>query len=948
MKATLTSPIASTYVGVFTRGQGQYAARDHYAAFVNPSGIIKLRRRNNWVYTSDLATGPAFPSGTHVIGVSTAGTNPVQITVTLDGSKVIEYSDSSSSRWASGNKVGIFDYNGAQQPIDDFVVVDGPDGSDNFDTGTSLGSDWTIASGGSFSVASSRAHSTAAQSYAFIGPDMLNATAAVELDSSWLMQTFSGVVLRDANAGALHYAGGVDASGNVQISKKNGTYTTLATGSAFPSGVHVLSLTATGTGPVQLSLKIDGAEWLHYDDASGAITDAGRAGMFSSEATYGNGQYFGRFDVFGDIVLTAVPPELAEIPSVSAFVGQRLLMFLGGTDRNGGTLTFSGSNLPTGARVDTINVTGPWGRVWNVGVFNWTPTAAQVGTVTPAPTITVTDNTEQTDSQAVTINVFSCSPISHFMNANPVPTPGRTYYVNGSTGSDSNDGLTSATAVEKISTALARTKTFCSSDGDPECETGVRVLIEKVSDTFVYDEEAVSVTDLTGTASAPIWISGEGTGKEPTLADFRGDGGGHEVLKLRKPKYVVLEYLTIGRTTGVPPGSTLFTRSNGVNIDDGEDFNNYEAAHHVIIRNVRFRNIGDPNFLFFEDGEYWANQNCIKPSGLNWFYFLDNTFEGGCGRGMDEVKDVDGDGQVDDQVIRGGNGINADGCHDGWIAGNEFTGRTFLLSKGGSRNIEIRQNRTTHHLDEGDDKRLTLRLGGAMQTTQFRPQLDSSGDADGFHYEARHIRLLGNVLEGGTGIRFEGCYQCLVANNTIVDVKNDFIHATQAILSRQAIFDTGEAHRKFVSEGRIYNNIFFFNEDTEDAVKKGRASTDATFFKPEMWATFKFNSNLYCNQKNRMTTCGPNAKEVDSGPTITEQRQGTDCTGYATCDPQFTDLSDYAIPSSSPAKYYEGALLTSGAPSVLTTSGSSATSVEDVVNVCYSSTEPARGAREVP
>jgi len=63
------------------------------------------------------------------------------------------------------------------------------------------------------------------------------------------------------------------------------------------------------------------------------------------------------------------------------------------TDPDGNALTFSGSNLPTGATVAAN------------GVFSWTPTFAQAGNYNV--TITVTDNGSPaaSDSEVVTITV---------------------------------------------------------------------------------------------------------------------------------------------------------------------------------------------------------------------------------------------------------------------------------------------------------------------------------------------------------------------------------------------------------------------------------------------------------------------------------------------------------------------------------------------------------------
>lgn len=951
MKITLSTPIASTYVGVFKRGDATHPDRDHYAAFVDPSGIIKLRRRNNYSYSS-LVTGPAFPSGTHVIGVSTAGTNPVQITVTLDGETVIEYSDSSSSR-LNGTKVGIFDYNGAGQPIDDFVVAKGPQASDNFDTGTTLGAQWTVPAG-SFSVSSSRAHSTAAESFALTGPLTLDTTAAVELDYAWLMQTFSGVVLRAGNGTDSLYAGGVDASGNLVIARRNAdVFSTLVTGDPFPSGVHVLSLTATGTDPVQLSLKIDGVEWLRFDDASsGRISWEGQAGIFSSEPIYSSGQYFGRFDLFAVVDgLSVVPPILRTIPAQTVVAGETLIVPLRGTDKNGGELTFSSPNLPAGATIDTIRIRVPFFgglRVWNIGIFTWTPTEAQVGS--HAPTITVTDDTSLTDSHALEITVTGpCSGVMpHFLNASPAPVPVKTFYVNGANGSNSNDG-SEAAPFQTIDYAMDHVQTtFC---GGARCTSGVRILIESRDRNAPFSEiqykEKIYQENLWGSETAPIWIGGEPEA-EPTLVDDYDpldSNDRNEVMQLIRPQYVVLENMKIG-----VEGQE--TRTHGISIEDGGEHDSF-VAHHVIIRNLTFTNIGD-GVPRGDPGEEDAIANCLKLSGLNDFYILDSTFRF-CGRHVIGVDDT------------GGAGVDCVGCHDGVIAGNTHEGRKFVQAKGGSRNIEIRQNDSTHLLRDDEERAISYNLGGNTGPQYFRPSLDCEtdptcpgevSDPELLHYEGRHIRLISNILrEGGdyagsgAGIRLEGCYQCLIANNTIINPKVRFIHVTQGGLSRTAIEQVGGGRGMLVAEGRVYNNIFHFDDggmrkvaiDFEDGI-----DDDASDIPEENWKSFEFFTNLSCNRDDPVD-CAPKSRDLDDGPTgeIPVNVDWRESTGH---DPQFASSEDdYMLDSSSTAKH-SGTSLTAGPSSPLSVTGSSATAVPDFKGVCFADapSNPSRGARETP
>jgi hypothetical protein len=116
---TIAMPLASTYTGVFLRGSS--GAANHYAGYVAPDGRVHIARRNSYNYTY-LADGPAFPSGSHVVSLQASGANPVHLTLAVDGVTVASYNDSSSSALTASGKAGIFDYNGAGQPLDNFWI----------------------------------------------------------------------------------------------------------------------------------------------------------------------------------------------------------------------------------------------------------------------------------------------------------------------------------------------------------------------------------------------------------------------------------------------------------------------------------------------------------------------------------------------------------------------------------------------------------------------------------------------------------------------------------------------------------------------------------------------------------------------------------------------------------------------------------------------------------
>jgi hypothetical protein len=132
---TISTPILNTYTGVIVRGTSGSPAANHYAAYVDPTGLVHIARRNASSYTF-LADGPAFPSGSHVLSLTATGSNPVVLSVKIDGAQVLSFSDSSSSALTAAGKAGMVDYNGAGQPIDRFVVTDPPAGSGGTGGGT--------------------------------------------------------------------------------------------------------------------------------------------------------------------------------------------------------------------------------------------------------------------------------------------------------------------------------------------------------------------------------------------------------------------------------------------------------------------------------------------------------------------------------------------------------------------------------------------------------------------------------------------------------------------------------------------------------------------------------------------------------------------------------------------------------------------------------------------
>ncbi|KAA0213548.1 MAG: hypothetical protein DYG94_12805 [Leptolyngbya sp. PLA3] len=223
-----------------------------------------------------------------------------------------------------------------------------------------------------------------------------------------------------------------------------------------------------------------------------------------------------------------------------------------------------------------------------------------------------------------------------------------------------------------------------------------------------------TLTNLAGTPEAPIWIGSEPGGLRAVI---RGGGSG---LHLVRPQFVVVHDLEISGAGG-----------NGLNVDDGGDFADADAAHHVACERLFIHDIGD-------DG----NQDGLKLSGIRDFQVFDCVIErcGGAGSGS---------------------GIDMVGCHAGLIARctlREISG-TGVQCKGGTSEVDIRWS----HFENAGHR--ALNIGGSTWHEYFRPPLD----AGSVNWEARNVRAQRNVIEGSQcAVAFVGATGCVASGNTIV------------------------------------------------------------------------------------------------------------------------------------------------------------------------------------
>jgi hypothetical protein len=285
------------------------------------------------------------------------------------------------------------------------------------------------------------------------------------------------------------------------------------------------------------------------------------------------------------------------------------------------------------------------------------------------------------------------------------------------------------------------------------------------------------LADLAGTADAPVWIGGAPGEPRPLI-----DGGG-EGLHLVRASYVVVHDLEVANAA-----------SNGINADDGGDFADPLASHHLVFRNLDIHDIGGS-----------GNQDCLKLSGINDYAVVLSSFArcggGGSGSGVDHV-----------------------GCHHGLVARNTFAEHSgnAIQSKGGSEDIEIRWNR----FYEAGAR--SLNLGGSTGFSYFRPPLSTTET----NAEASDLRVVSNLFQGSTApIAYVGCVGCVVTNNTIVDPHNWLLRILQET--------TTSPPYEFAacSNGTFRNNLLSFEwDDLSTWINVGAGTAGASFtFDRNLW-----------------------------------------------------------------------------------------------------------------
>lgn len=262
------------------------------------------------------------------------------------------------------------------------------------------------------------------------------------------------------------------------------------------------------------------------------------------------------------------------------------------------------------------------------------------------------------------------------------------------------------------------------------------------------------LSNVRGTGEKPIWIMGAPGERRPILR------GGHQGIYLHRPARVVLQDLEVQDTD-----------DNGINVDDGEDLDNEEAARFVVFRRLSVHDTGRrPSGV----------AGCLKISGVNDVAVLDSDFAR-CGLSPES----------------GAVGVNGVGVHRGRVSGNRFRENGFgaVQFKGASRDVEIVGN------EFRDTGWRAINMGGATGGPFFRPSLATLPLAA----EAIRLRVTGNLFVGSeAAAAIVGCVECEFTRNTVVNPE----HYVLRVLQETTVQDG----RRFEPSGRtvIAGNLFHF------------------------------------------------------------------------------------------------------------------------------------------
>ncbi|WP_437294630.1 hypothetical protein [Sorangium sp. So ce426] len=281
-----------------------------------------------------------------------------------------------------------------------------------------------------------------------------------------------------------------------------------------------------------------------------------------------------------------------------------------------------------------------------------------------------------------------------------------------------------------------------------------------------YEPEQIS--DVAGTAEAPIWIGGAPGEERPVFA------GGTPILHFSRLRHVVVHDLEIAHIA--PSGEDI----PAFIVDDGEVYADPTATQFVAVERVSVRDVDT------------YNAAAVRLAGVHDFWLLDS-----------EIVALDTS-----------DGLEIIGSHRGVVAGNAVNGTSgaAVVLGGGSSDVEIRNNRIFDTIGG-----YGVRLGTIVSPEEFRPPLVPGVD----NIEVQDVRVLGNLIVApGVGVSFNGCVGCLVANNTIVFPNHSLLSYFRGMADELGgyVFRTTE-------DNRFVNNITYYRRSDVGAVEFIPSST---------------------------------------------------------------------------------------------------------------------------
>ena len=344
-------------------------------------------------------------------------------------------------------------------------------------------------------------------------------------------------------------------------------------------------------------------------------------------------------------------------------------------------------------------------------------------------------------------------------------------------------------------------------------------------------EEFASLLNLRATENNPIWFGGVPGMERPVIKlKIPENGRGTEGIHVTKCSYVIIHDIEVNGSCG-----------HGLNTDDGGEFDNFEATHHIVYRNLYVHNINDSPFKF---------------AGANYTYIFDCEVENG-------------------HVTRSSGTIDHVGCHNNTIAYNyihdpaDQDGQGVLF-KGGSFGAKVYNNL---FVNAG----LAVTLGQHSGDNLFRPTLIK----DNTMYEASDAIVYSNIFIGGkTSVVFGSSTKCYFVNNTVIKPSNFLFRVVRNSSNWEVLSNLGGAHDNIIS-----NNIFCYGvEAIAEALNLGM------FTEVKDYRTFVMQNNLFFNTDNQKDN-KPNDLDLFLHEATVFQ------------DPLFADMSknNFALQSESPA-----------------------------------------------